>query len=265
MNSNISIILPVHELNDSTKEMFKQAVISVANQKTAPDALVIVAPKNNTELVSYLKGYDYGNAQSFTTILENDGESDFASQMNYGVNNINTEWFFYLEFDDVLADHWVSNIVKYKAIYKDVDIFLPIIVNVNKDGQFAGLTNEPVWAQEFCDEKGILDQGALLRYENFSINGAAIKTEVYKEHGGLKPSIKLTFIYEFLLRMTQQSARIMTIPKFAYQHMVLRDGSLFKTYKETMTPIQSDFWKRCAKKEYLWVVDRNIKYDVENA
>jgi hypothetical protein len=262
--SNLTIILPVHELNDSTKEMFKQAIISVGAQTVAPDALLIVAPKNNSELISYLKDFDYGTAKSYTKVLENEGNSDFSSQLNYGVDNTTTEWFCYLEFDDILANHWVYNVVKYRNAYTDVDIFLPIILNVSPEGQFSGLLNEAVWAHEFCDEKGILDQGALLRYENFSINGAAIKTEFYKEHGGMKPSIKLMFTYEFLLRMTQQSARIMTIPRLAYQHMTLREGSLFKHYLDTMTPAQSDFWRRCAKKEYLWPVDRNIKYEVEN-
>ena len=41
-NSNISVILPVHELNDSTKVLFGNAVQSVMDQVVLPNELVIV-------------------------------------------------------------------------------------------------------------------------------------------------------------------------------------------------------------------------------
>jgi hypothetical protein len=153
--------------------------------------------------------------------------------------------------------------VKYKKAHTDVNIFLPIVVNINDAGDFMGLTNEPVWAQQFSDEKGILDQGSLLRYENFSINGMAINTEDYLDYGGFKPSIKMTFVYEFLLRATHNASRIMTIPKIGYQHLNLRKGGLFANIQETMGMVEADFWKRCAKKEYLWPNDRKITFEQE--
>jgi hypothetical protein len=35
-----------------------------------------------------------------------------------------------------------------------------------------------------------------------------IRKSVYEENGGFKPSIKLTFIYEFLLRMTFKDVKV---------------------------------------------------------
>jgi hypothetical protein len=48
-----------------------------------------------------------------------------------------------------------------------------------------------------ADELGILDNNALLTYQNFNTDGMVIRKSVYEENGGFKPSIKLTFIYEF--------------------------------------------------------------------
>lgn len=259
--TNVTVLIPVHELTESTKQYFNNAIDSVKTQSVLPDAVAIVIPAENKELKKYLDSMDFGPLK--VDILLNDGKTDFASQMNYGVENIKTEWFTYLEYDDVFARTWVSNVVKYKAAYSDVNMFLPIIVNINEAGDFLGLTNEPVWAQQFSDEKGILDQGVLLRYENFSINGMAMDVESYLDYGGFKPSIKMTFIYEFLLRVTQNAARVMTIPKIGYQHVNLRTGGLFHEIKETMSIVEADFWKRCAKKEYLWPNDRKITYKEE--
>jgi hypothetical protein len=44
-------------------------------------------------------------------------------------------------------------------------------------------------------------------------------------------SIKLTFVYEFLLRLTYNSVSIMTIPKLGYKHTNMREGSIFWNYK----------------------------------
>jgi hypothetical protein len=259
--TNVTIIIPVHELTEETKGFFTNAVESVKTQTVKPDALAVVIPKDDNELKTFVESLDYDGLK--IEVLLNDGETDFASQMNYGAENINTEWFAYLEYDDVLAKTWVSNIVKYKRAHSDVNMFLPIVVNINDKGDFLGLTNEPVWAQQFSDEKGILDQGALLRYENFSINGMAINTEDFLDYGGFKPSIKMTFIYEFLLRATHNSSRIMTIPRIGYQHLNLREGSLFSNIQKSMGMVEADFWKRCAKKEYLWPNDRKITYEQE--
>jgi hypothetical protein len=74
---------------------------------------------------------------------------------------------------------------------------MPIIVDVDNQNQFVGFTNEAVWAASFSDELGILDNNALLTYQNFNTDGMVIRKSVYEENGGFKPSIKLTFIYEF--------------------------------------------------------------------
>jgi hypothetical protein len=92
-----------------------------------------------------------------------------------------------------------------------------------------------------------------------------IKKSVYEEFGGFKPSMKLTFIYEFLLRMTFKDVKTMVIPKFGYKHVNQRQGSLFSSYKETMDPVEAKWWLSTAKKEYYFPNDRKITYEIDNA
>jgi GT2 family glycosyltransferase len=264
IKNNISVILPVHELNEETKLLFANAVTSVKEQTLRPDELVIVVPKDS-EVSSYIKSFDFGDYKESISIVENEGATDFASQINFGVSKAKSEWLSILEFDDEYAKIWFKNVVEYIAAYENVDIFMPIIVDVDDKQGFIGFTNEAVWANSFSEELGILDNGALLSYQNFNIDGFVIKKSVYENFGGFKSNIKLTFIYEFLLRMTFQAAKIMVIPKFGYKHINQRPNSLFARYKESLNPTEARWWLSQAKKEYYHKKDRDITYETQNA
>lgn len=261
--TQISVILPVHELNEETKQLFSNAIESVKTQIVRPDELVIVVPKDS-DVATFVKGFDFGDYSKSITIAENDGETDFASQVNYGVEVAKSEWFSILEFDDEYATIWFKNVVKYREAHPNVDIFLPIIVDVDGTNKFIGLTNEAVWANSFSDELGILDNNALLAYQNFNTDGMVMRKSVYEENGGFKPSIKLTFLYEFLLRMTFKDVRVMVLPRFGYKHVNQRAGALFTKYKETLDPVEARWWLSTAKKEYYFPKDRKITYEVQN-
>jgi hypothetical protein len=59
----------------------------------------------------------------------------------------------------------------------------------------------------------------------------------------------------------------MTIPKLGYKHTNMREGSIFWNYKfgeEKMIEDEVSFWIQTAKKEYFFVEDRNIKYQLDN-
>jgi GT2 family glycosyltransferase len=256
---DISVILPVHELTNETKPMFHTAVKSVELQKIVPDELVIVVPKGS-EVADYVKAADYATISDRITIVENDGETDFCSQFNLGVSAAKSEWVSLLELDDEYANIWFKNVVEYQKAYPNVGIFMPIIIDTDAEGSFIGFTNEAVWAQSFSDELGVLDLNALLTYQNFNIDGMVIRKSLFDEFGGFKPSMKLTFIYEFLLRMAFKDVKITTIPKFGYKHTNQRSGSLFSSYKTTMDPIEAKWWLAQAKKEYYFPQDRKITY-----
>ena len=261
--SDITVIIPVHDITEDTGKLFGNAVKSVAEQFVKPDVLMIVAPAKSDTL-KWLQDFDYGDIKDIVTIVENDGATDFASQLNFGVSKVETTWFSLLEYDDEFSKIWLKNVVEYKDCYDDVEMFLPIVVDVDENGAFIGLTNEAVWAQDFSDEMGVLDNTALLAYNNFNFDGMVMKKETYDEWGGLKPSMKLTFIYEFFLRLTYFSARIMVIPRFGYKHVNQRKGSLFHNYRDELKPDEARWWMSLAKKEYFHPEDRNITYDKES-
>tara|TARA_R110000772_G_scaffold17946_1_gene49801 strand:- start:46059 stop:46904 length:846 start_codon:yes stop_codon:yes gene_type:complete len=270
IKNTISVILPIHELpNEKSLELFKNALTSVAKQTVCVEELIIVYPKGS-DVAKIIKDYDFSlfdksegddEYKTAVVLLEHDEKTDFCSQVNYGVSKAPSDWISILEFDDEYSLTWFKNVNTYIEAHGDVEIFLPIVVDTNEAGQFIGLTNEASWANSFSDELGFLDNGALLTYQNFNIDGVVMKKELFETFGGFKSNIKLTFIYEFLLRMTFKDVRTMIIPRFGYKHMNQRVGSLFSGYKDEMTPVESNWWLAQAKKEYYFKTERDITYE----
>ena len=255
--TNITVILPVHEVNPEIEKYFGLAIASINNQIVMPDELLIViAPDEN--LKAFVNGFDYGTIKPWVRIIENDGKTDFPSQFNFGVKNAKTEWVSFLEVDDEFSRIWLKNVLQYRKAYPEVNTFLPLIVDVDVNGQFLGLTNEPVWAAEFCDELGMLDHQALINFQNFNFAGMVIRKSVIEEFFGIKTNLKLTFMYEFLLRMTHFDTKVMIIPKIGYKHMNQRINSLFYSYRHTMQQDEAKWWLAQAKKEFYFTHDNRV-------
>ncbi len=91
-----------------------------------------------------------------------------------------------------------------------------------------------------------------------------MRKDKFESIGGLKPSIKLTFNYEFLLRATYNDTLIMTIPKVGYKHTNQRVNSLFWDYKFNpdvkLGQEEAKFWIDLSKKEYFFTKDRKLEY-----
>lgn len=257
--SNITVIIPLHELNPDVSVLLNNALKSVELQSERPLETLVVGPQ---EVCDYVNDVVLKNFEELTirTVL-NDGKTDFASQINLGVENTNTESFSILEFDDEYSYNWFKNVSKYKEAYPDVEVFLPIVVNASPEGGFLGFNNEAVWAAEFSTQLGFLDNTSLNSYQGFNIDGMVMSKQAYQTHGGLKPSMKLTFIYEFLMRITYFNSSVMVIPKLGYRHLVNREGSLFNTYNQTLSKDEARWWMSLAKKEYFHTKDRGITYD----
>tara|TARA_R100000908_G_scaffold36679_1_gene16826 strand:+ start:4023 stop:4838 length:816 start_codon:yes stop_codon:yes gene_type:complete len=260
--TNISVVIPVHKLNgEKEHKLLSDALKSVDSQEVKPDEVLIVVPAGS-DVENLMKTFDFGNVKDIVRVVSNPGNTDVQSQLNYGVNEVKTEWFSFLEFDDEYSSKWFKNVVEYREAHSDVEIFLPIIIDVNsEDGAFMGFTNEAVWANSFSDELGVLDNNSLLSFQNFNIDGLVMKTEAVKDFGGFKSNIKLTFIYEFLLRMTFNAVKVMVIPRFGYKHQNQREDSLFANYREEMDTLEANWWLEQAKKEYFHQTERNISYE----
>jgi glycosyltransferase involved in cell wall biosynthesis len=258
MNS-ISLIVPVHKLE---KTYLDSCITSIKNQKEKPDEVLFVT-SNDTELKEYLNSYDFDQIKDIVRIVENEsGDYGFQSQMNYGVKESKSEYFTFVEYDDEISPIWIKNGKEYSEHYPEVGVFLPIIYETDENGRFISFTNESVWAKDFSEVSGYLDNNALQRVQNFNFDGMVVKKSIYEDNGGLKSNMKLTFTYEFLLRMTYFSVPVMVIPKLGYKHTNNREGSLFVEYKSTIDVLESKFWVNKAKKEYFYTQDRGITYEV---
>jgi len=262
----VSIILPIKSaLAKDFDDYFKKAIDSIKNQQVEVEELIIIHTTEE-QLKDVLKNYDFGNIN--VNLLEWAEEPNYALQVNHGIKNAKSEWISLFEFDDEYSNIWFKNFKKYSESFPEVQMFLPVVVEVDEKGIFAGFTNEATFAANFTQELGFLTNETLQEYQNFQTAGSVIKKSLFEDFGGFKPSIKLTFIYELLLRLTYNSVSIMTIPKLGYKHINLREGSIFWNYKfgeEKMIEDEVRFWIQTAKKEYFFTDDRVIKYETSNA
>jgi glycosyltransferase involved in cell wall biosynthesis len=263
---SLSIILPIKSSKSKNfDEYFEKAITSIKSQTVEIEELVIVHTTEES-LISLLNNYDFGTLNVKKLLW--DKEPNFCEQVNYGIKNAKGTWVSLFEFDDEYSSIWFKNVKKYIDSYPNVQMFLPVVVETDEKGLFAGFTNEATFAANFSQEIGMLTNETLQDYQNFQTAGSVIKKEVIEDFGGFKPSIKLTFIYELLLRLTYNSVSIMTVPRLGYKHTNLREGSIFWNYKfgeEKMLEDEVKFWIQTAKKEFFFVDDRVIKYQSVNA
>jgi len=264
MNSNdVTVILPVHNVSGTFNEWFSKAITSLTQaQVKAGKVLIICADDEKVKsfMTKWVKpeGID-------VTIEYNNGDTTFCGQINFGVTKCETEFFSILEIDDEYSNIWFKQFAEYLPHHEEVDIFLPLVVDTDEQGQFIGFTNEALWAVGFSEELGFLDNNTLLRYQNFQISGMIMRKSKFEEIGGMKSSIKLTFNYEFLLRATYNDAVVMTIPKVGYKHTNQRINSLFWDYKFNqdyrLGPEEAQFWVDTAKQEYFFTMDREVVFE----
>jgi hypothetical protein len=263
---SLSIILPIKSsMSRNFDEFFEKAITSIKSQTVEIEELLIIHTPEES-LINLLNDYDFGNLN--VTKLLWDKEPNYSEQVNYGIKNAKGTWVSLFEFDDEYSSIWFKNVKKYIDAYPQTQVFLPVVVETDEKGLFAGFTNEATFAANFSQEMGVLTNETLQEYQNFQTAGSVIKKQVIEDFGGLKSSIKLTFVYEFLLRLTYNSVPIMTIPKLGYKHTNMREGSIFWNYKfgeDKMIEDEVKFWVQTAKKEFFFVDDRIIKYQSQDA
>ena len=245
---DLVIIIPLHEFNDEINKLLSNAIESVPSEYE-----IRISCKNGLG-ENIEKAYKKNKNIS---VYENKTDaSDFCTLVNNAVSD--SKWFSILEYDDEYSKIWFDNFKKYVDFYQDISIFMPLEDLVdNKDGKFIGIGNEAPWASSFSNEIGYIDLDCLQNFFDFYMTGAIFKTKDWKEIGGLKPSIKLTFWYEFLLRAAHKGKKIFVIPKIGYVHILGRKGSLIESYKSTIDDKESNFWVNVARKDYFYTSERD--------
>jgi GT2 family glycosyltransferase len=270
--SNISVIIPIHTVID-LEQYLPKALESVTKNTVQPDEILIVRCAC-PEVTDFLSGYDFGDLTNKVRVVETQKTKEFAHMVNSAVEEVKTDYFSILEFDDEYSSIWFKNAIKYIKAYPDVDVFLSHVIDVNEKNEFVGTTNEVTWSlgfvqgmtpEESFSNLGFLDLESLKTFPNFQISGAVIKKATFEDIGGIKNNLKLSFVYEFLLRMTYNGYKVMTIPKSGYKHMNMRPYSLFWRYRNDdrykLSQDEGKFWMQTAMKEYFFNFDREIKYE----
>ena len=262
---NITVIIPVHEFNEKVSTMLDKAIESVQKQENVnvlPQIVVVYAATIENELGLYQQGLltKYPNGINIL-FIKNEGDTNYQSQVNLAVESTTTDYFSVLEFDDEFGTTYFRNAVKYVESYPEIDVFLTMMIEVNEQNQGIKLTNETVWAQQFVGENGemgYLNANALKQYTDFKLSGAVIKKSEFINIGRYKSNIKLTFMYEFLLRALNNACKVYSIPKIGYKHLATREGSIMDDFSKNMPMDERKFWFDTASKEANFITDREI-------
>jgi hypothetical protein len=220
---NLSVIIPIHEYNDELSPLVTQAFETVVKQAEITtveivdgEEQVVVLPRPQvvlvypTELDEAIIGFRDSMIRKYSTsgvthqsfvLIKNSGVTDYQAQVNLGVENITTDYFSVLEFDDEYGDSYFKNVQQYIDAFPKIDVFLTMMIEVNEKNEGIKQTNETVWAQQFVGENGemgYLNANALKQYTDFKVSGGVIKTSEFKNLGGYKSNIKLTFMYDVI-------------------------------------------------------------------
>jgi hypothetical protein len=253
--SDITVIVPLHKWDEEVNTMFTEAIKSIPAQVN----LLVVT----TEDSGFSFEFDVVEGATCEVIKSNDGSS-FQHLVNIGVNNVKTEWFSILEFDDEYSAFWFDEFIKYQEYNQQYDIFLPLndLYSSEEGGEdYVGYGNEAPLSPSFSEEIGVIDEKSLEDYFNFYMTGSIIRTQTWKELGGLKEGIKLTFWYEFMLRAVHKGEKIYVVPKVGYAHLLGRKGSLMDEYRQTIDEKESNFWFNEAKKQSYFKEDKKVTYN----
>lgn len=247
---DLVVIIPLHEFNKDVETLLTKAIESV------PKELEIRVSCKNGLSEDIKKSYKKNKNVVIYESEASDSPSDFCSLVNQAVGD--SKWFSILEYDDEYSPIWFDNFKKYVDFYSDISVFVPLEDLLDaSDNKFIGIGNEASWASSFSNELGYIDNDCLQNFFDFYMTGSIFNTSDWQEVGGLKPSIKLTFWYEFLLRATYKGKKVYVIPKVGYVHKLGRKGSLIETYKNTIDDKESNFWVNVARKESFYKDERD--------
>lgn len=254
----LAVIIPMHEFGKENIQLLNKAIDSV------PEELSIYLSVPHGTTPSKVKGV----SDRAALIVSSSDDSSFASLVENGVGtlklNPDIKWFSILEFDDTYTPIWLDNVKKYIDFMPDTSVFMCLedITDFN-DEKYIGFGNEAAWASAFSNEIGFIDLDCLQNYFDFYLTGSVFNLKDWAEVGGLKPSIKITFWYEWLLRATNKGKKVFVIPKVGYNHTLGRNGSLVEQYKSDVSTEESQWWFDLAKREYFYKEDRKKEYKPE--
>jgi hypothetical protein len=251
---NITVIIPLIDLSTQENLVLFQKCLSSIPQGMQ---VICVGAKEVIDLIPE-------NSDINITKIVSTGDNTIPSHVNLGVENVTTKYFSVVEIDDVFSKNWFNGSQEYiSKMGDDVICYLPLteIIDFNSS-DILGYANEAFWASSFSEEIGFIDNTSLQDYLNINTNCGVFDTEMFKESGKLKSSMKILYWYEFLLRVTYKGKKVFIIPKVGCFHNVNRPGA--NDVRSKMSEKEFEWWLDLANKEYFFQNDRNKTYDENN-
>lgn len=253
------------------KNIFDKPSI-VVNERETPDSPVVEKVIEASGSLNYV--IEKTTNHTFQTI--------FNEALNYAIVN-KYEYFSVIEPEDVVDTNWYQTVMKYIAKKDGLDGFFPLTKEIS-NGNFLGFFNEACWVDGFAEVAGTFDLQLLMRFNCMNITGSVFKTESIKTHSteidgqykAVKEAFKVSYAYEFFLRMIYNDLKFYTIPRIGYEHRIdipseivepfsskiPRNISIWPEDKGGISQEEVKFWVDAAKKEYfIGRHDRPLKYE----
>lgn len=242
---NLTVIIPIHNFTKKNVELLNKAVDSVPQELR----VLVSVPNKTTEK-------DLSGTSNRIQVIQETDDTSFAGLVNAAVDTLDDGWFSILEFDDTYTDIWYNNFKKYLEFKPDISVFMFMedIRDFN-NGKYVGFGNAEAYASAFSNEIGFLDNDCLQNYFDFYLTGSIFNVKDWKEVGGLKPLLKVTFWYEWMLRATSKGKKIFVIPKVGYIHNMDRKGSYVEQYR-SLPSDEIQFYFDLAKRDSFF---KNMK------
>lgn len=263
----IDVIIPVHKYNTDIAELLTKCLqsikdMAVMSQNNIETHVQIVGPSLPSDEI--MKLIEWSTEFSTFNVVDNPTETDFCSQVNFAVENVcKNDYFMVVEFDDIVTPKWLNMALPYIKARPKCPVFLPLVetYDIKMPTIPMHYINELGWSSAFTEnELGVINNSALQDYCNFNLTGGIINRSAFVKAGGLKPSIKLSFNYELLLRLTHLYNEIYVVPKVGYFHFVNREDSLTSEYHRTMSQEEGSWWIKLAIDEHQYKKDRKKIY-----
>ena len=254
---NVTYIIPIHELDQIEEEYLEDAAKSISETDyTEGDRILLVGPQKVIDLAAKVCS---SNAPKHIIQKIENKETEFFKQVNKAVLNCVTPFFTILEFDDTIKPAWNRILQSYSS---KSSFLIPLNLLI-KDEKPYTLANEIALSTTFSDDEGrigVISLDTLKNYVEFNLTGGLFRTEDFITIGGLKPSLKLTAWYEFLLRAAYQNKEIYVVPKLLYLHTISRPNSFMEKINKEINEKEAEWLIETAKQEYFFKEDRNKTY-----
>ena len=209
-----SVIMPVYR---PPVQLLREAVESVAEQVYEKWELCICADGRQTsevdELLRCLCATD--NRIRVASLSQ---QSGISASTNAAAEVAQGEWLVFLDQDDLLTPDALAEFALHVATNRDVDIVYSDNDKIAPNGRLFAPEFKPDWSPEL-----------LLSYM-FMGHAFALKTELFRRIGGLRPRFDGSQDFDLALRVTEISDHVGHIPRVLY-HWRAHSGSTAVTGK----------------------------------